>query len=244
MHDDIALKFNVPLTLPCFPFLRYLPQKRCSLHALPITRSPSSDGFNNLLSSKHSHQVPHFNELNHQQTTFKRNASTSTLDLVGENDGDVTSGKSNHRTINTTKDKSGVSNKLDFNNMCGMMRSGKSKETNVCDSVRRLKPAKNIYYIEERKDDEPNIFIIDPTTINRHKKLHQLQKSLEDVRTHKMNNSQQAAYNGECDATVGWNFMDRNYYGSRTLPRDFARRNIRPSLDNLLGSFNPKEGDR
>jgi hypothetical protein len=205
------------------------------------------DGFNNLLSTQHSHQVPHFDECNHhtQHTAaFKRNASTSTLDLVGgENDvGDVVSMKSNHRTM---KDKSSVSNKLDFNNICGMMRStssSKSKETNVSESLRRVaRPAKNIYYIEERNDEEPNIFIIDPSTINKHKKFHQLQKSLEDVRIHKMNNNNcHPMYNNmneDNDATIGWNFMDRNYYGSRTLPRDFSRRNVRPSLDNLLDNF-------
>lgn len=224
---------------------RYLPQqRRCSLHSTPNNRKPPTcDGFNNLVSSKHSQQVSqHFDEFNHHasQTPFRRNASTSTLDLVGENNGDVMSGKSNHRAINITKDKSSVSNKLDFNNICGMMRSSsnKSKETNVSENVRRLKPAKNIYYIEERQDEEPNIFIIDPATINKHKKFHQLQKSLEDVRMHKMNNSQAGStYNSDCDANVGWNFMDRNYYGSRTLPRDFSRRNVRPSLDNLLDNF-------
>lgn len=196
--------------------------------------------------------MPHFDEFNHHtlHTPFKRNASTSTLDLVGESGGgDGSSGKSNHRTM---KDKSGVSNKLDFNNICGMMRSsasGKSKETNINENLRRLKPAKNIYYIEERRDEEPNIFIIDPATIDKHKKFHQLQKSLEDVRLHKMNNGPQAtgqSYNNDCDATIGWNFMDRNYYGSRTLPRDFSRRNVRPSLDNLLDNFHQhsSEADR
>lgn len=218
-------------------FHRFLPQRRCSLHALAGNRKAAEgDGFNNLLSKQRTPQVTHFDEFNHQvpQTSFKRNASTSTLDLVhGDVDGDASSMKSNHRAI--TKDKSSVSNKI--NNICGMM--GKSKETNNGDSsLRRLKPAKNVYYIEERKDEEPNIFIIDPQTINKHKKLHQVRKSLEDVRIHKLNNSQVGeAYDNECDATIGWNFMDRNYYGSRTLPRDFSRRNTRPSLDNLLNNF-------
>lgn len=217
--------------------LRYLPQqpsRRCSLHAIPSNRkSAVGDGFNNLLSSQHKQQVTHFDEFNHhvQQTPFKRNASTSTLDDT-QLDGDSSSAKSNHRAI--TKDKSSVSNKI--NNICGMM--SKSKETNFGDSFRRLKPAKNVYYIEERKDEEPNIFIIDPATVNKHKKFHQVQKSLEDIRIHRLNNSQyEEAYDNECDATIGWNFMDRNYYGSRTLPRDFARRNARPSLDNLLNNF-------
>lgn len=216
---------------------RYLPQqpRRCSLHAIPTNRkSAVGDGFNNSLSGQHAQQVTHFDEFhNHHghQAAFKRNASTSTLDLVHDN-GDTASAKSNHRAI--TKDKSSVSNKI--NNICGMM--AKSKETNVGDSLRRLKPAKNVYYIEERKDDEPNIFIIDPQTINKHKKFQQVRKSLEDVRIHKLNNLEIGeAYDNECDATIGWNFMDRNYYGSRTLPRDFARRNARPSLDNLLNNF-------
>lgn len=154
------------------------------------------------------------------------------------------SGKSNHRVI--TKDKSSVSNKLDFNNICGMMRSStsKSKETNVNENIHRigrLKPAKNVYYIEERKDDEPSIFIIDPATINKHKKFHQVRKSLEDVRIHKLNNNNSTqvghAYDSECDANIGWNFMDRNYYGSRTLPRDFSRRNIRPGLNEFLNNI-------
>jgi hypothetical protein len=194
-------------------------------------KSAIGDRFNNLVSNQHKQQVTHFDDFNHhvQQTPFKRNASTSTLDLVhGDADGDSSSAKSNHRAI--TKDKSSVSNKI--NNICGMM--GKSKEG---DSFRRLKPAKNVYYIEERKDEEPNIFIIDPATVNKHKKFHQVQKSLEDVRIHKLNNNSQysQACDNECDATIGWNFMDRNYYGSRTLPRDFSR--ARPSLDNLLNNF-------
>lgn len=132
-----------------------------------------------------------------------------------------------------------------------MMRStvGKSKETNVKENIQRLgrlKPAKNIYYIEDRKDDEPNIFIIDPATIHKHKKFQQLQKSLEDIRIHKMNNNSQAPEYNNDDANIGWNFMDRNYYGSRTLPRDFARRNIRPSLGNFLHNAqqNANEMDR
>lgn len=220
-------------------FHSYLPQKsRCSLHAAPNHR-------NNLLSQ----QVTHFDEFNNHTlpTPFRRNASTSTLDFEGENDGDIVSAKSNHRTININKDKSCVSNKLDFNNICGMMRANKSKESNSRDSLHRLgrlKPAKNIYYIEERKDDEPNIFIIDPSTINKHKRFHQLQKSLEDVRIHKMNNSQHVpSCTTDCDANIGWNFMDRNYYGSRTLPRDFSRRNVRPGLDNLLNISQPDSNE-
>lgn len=232
-------------------FYSYLPHKRrCSLHA-PNRAMSVGDGFSKLSSP----QVPHFDEFHHQtlQTSFKRNASTSTLDLVGENDGDIMSTKSNHRMVNMAKDKSCVSNKLDFNNICGMMRStvGKSKETNVKENLHRLsrlKPAKNIYYIEDRKDDEPNIFIIDPATIHKHKKLQELQKSLEDIRIHKMNNNPQEAQEYSTDdANIGWNFMDRNYYyGSRTLPRDFARRNVRPSLGNFLSNVqqNTNEMDR
>lgn len=191
------------------------------MHALAGNRK-SIDGFHDLL-SQHAH---HFDELN--QPPFRRNASTSTLDLVGEGaGGDNSSANSHHRTVNIAKDKSGSSNKLDFNNICGMMRSRDPK-----DCPRRFKPAKNVYYIEERKDDEPSIFIIDPTTVSKHRKCHQTQKSLEDVRIHKVNSGQPP----DCDATIGWNFMDRNYYGSRTLPRDFARRNVRPSLDNMLHS--------
>lgn len=197
------------------------------------------DGFNNLLPQ----QVPRFDEFNHRipSTSFRRNASTSTLDLVGD-DGDDVSGKNNQRAINITKDKS-VNNKMDFNNICGMMRSSLSKSRDINESkenvhrLGRLKPAKNVYFIEE-PDEEPNIFIIDPSTVNRHKKFHQLQKSLEDIRLNKINNKQtDSTCNNECDATIGWNFMDRNYYGSRTLPRDFARRNVRPSLDNLVGDI-------
>jgi hypothetical protein len=216
---------------------RFMPQqpRRCSLHATPSNRKLEvGDKFNNLLSNQHKQHGTQFDEFNHriqQQAPFKRNASTSTLDLVhGDTDGDSLSGKSNHRVI--TKDKSSVSNKI--NNFCGI-RNSKSKESNIGDSFRRLKSAKNVYYIEERKDEEPNIFIIDPTTVNKHKKFHQVRKSLEDVRIHKINNSSQytEAYENKCD---GWNFMDRNFYGSRTLPRDFSRRTIRPSLDNLLNN--------
>lgn len=228
----------------------FLPQKRrCSIHAVPNNRISMGDGFNNLLA-----QVPRFDEFNHQtpSTPFRRNASTSTLDLVGEgSSGDGASAKSNHRAINIARDKSSVSNKLDFNNICGMVRSslGKAKETNGNENVHRmgrLTPAKNVYFIEEPKDEEPNIFIIDPATINRHKKYHQLQKSLEDIRLHKMNNAAAAVCNNDCDATDGWSFMDRNYYGSRTLPRDFARRVIRPGLENLLNNSHlaPDETNR
>lgn len=233
-----------------FPNYRYLPQqqpRRCSLHATPKhgnRKSAVGDRFNNLLSNQHKQQVTQFDEFNHhvQQTPFKRNASTSTLDLVhgdGDTDGDDSSGKSNHRVI--TKDKSSVSNKI--NNFCGMM--GKSKETNAGEGFRRLKPAKNVYYIEERKDDEPNIFIIDPVTVNKHKKFQQVQKSLEDVRLHTINNNFEygEALDNECNASAGWNFMDRNFYGSRTLPRDFARRNARSSLDNFLNNFQQQSSE-
>lgn len=125
-----------------------------------------------------------------------------------------------------------------------MSASGKSREASSRESLHRLgrlKPAKNIYYIEERKDDEPNIFIIDPSTINKHKRFHQLQKSLEDIRINKRNNTQPLPpCIDDCDAKIGF------YYGSRTLPRDFARRNIRPGLENLFNNTQPdsKETNR
>lgn len=132
------------------------------------------------------------------------------------------------------------------------MRStvSKSKEPNVKETLHRLgrlKPAKNVYYIEERKDDEPNIFIIDPATVHKHKKLQELQKSLEDVRVHKIKNIPLVTQeHDDADIQIGWNFMDRNYYGSRTLPRDFARQNVRPSLGNFLNNAqqNANEIDR
>lgn len=203
---------------------------------MPHNPKTMNDEFNNLLTQQVS---SHFDEFNHLtfSTPFKRNASTSTLDL-GENRGDNVSGKSNQRTVNIGKDKSAVGNKLDFNNICGMVRTSlsKSKETSSRESIHRLgrlKPAKNVYFIEDTKHEEPSIFIIDPATISKHKKC---QKSLEDIRLQKISGKHDASPQQDDDATIGWNFMDRNYYGSRTLPRDFARRNVRPRLDNFLSN--------
>jgi len=216
-----------------------------------------------------------FDEFNHTASSYnlqaeqfaRRNASTSTMEDLDSENADSMSGRNhNHRLAGTiknssAKDKSG--NKLDFNNICGIsMKSSmaKPKDTNIKDNlttsfngrVGKLKPAKNVYYIEDHtKDEDHNIFIIDPHTINKHKRYNQMQKSLEDIRMHKLTNMQscnaarygnnnEACANDDDDVHIGWNFMDRNYYGSRTLPRDFGvlrNRNVRPSLDNLLDNF-------
>lgn len=197
--------------------------------------------------SKHQFQqrpiLPNrFEGFNH--VPFTRNASTSTLDLDNElDDGDSMSLKSNHRMM---KDKSG-SNKLDFNNICGMMRSsGKSKE---CNGIyhRTMKPARNIYYIKDQADEEePNIFIVDPRFYKNRKCA--LQKSLEDIRMQKMNNNSYGRHYHHDTISCGgsgWNnSMDRNYYGSKTLPRDFSRPKhgtARPSLDEFLNNFHQNE---
>jgi hypothetical protein len=195
-----------------------------------------SDGF-------HSQQVPPppplFSEFNHAryQSTqpFTRNASTSTLDLDSKQKDcgvDEFTMKNNHRReMKISKDKSnGVGSgghKMDF---CGMLKSSKESPR-----MTKLRAAKNVYYIEDdTKDADTNIFIIDPHTIDKHKKFHHIQqKSLEDIRLHKM----PVIVGGQCNEHDALNFMERNQY-SRTLPRDHAiRRNLRPSLDNLLDNF-------
>lgn len=180
-----------------------------------------------------------FDEENFHQnsSTLKmRNASTSTLDLVNSSDGggDGKSGKNNQRA--SIKNKSSVSSKLDFNNFFGMMRRGSNttkteptqKSPHHAHQQQRvgrvLKPAKNVYFIDEPREDEPNIFIIDAETINnKHKRIQYMRKSLEDIHNHEQSVSEEP-----------WSFASRNSYGSRTLPRDFCRRNVRMSLHNFL----------
>lgn len=195
----------------------------------------------------HSQQVsnipppPLFSEFNNTryQTNqpFTRNVSTSTLDLDNQKDCGVSESamKNNHRRvteIKISKDKSNVGgNKMDF---CGMMKSSKESPS-VVNRMAKLRPAKNVYYIEDdTKDADTNIFIIEPHTTDRHQKFQHMRKSLEDIRLHKM-----PEIIGQCNGHDAWNFMERNRNsGSRTLPRDFAiRRNLRPSLDNLMDNF-------
>lgn len=160
-----------------------------------------------------------------------RNASTSTLDLVNSSEnGDGKSQKNNQRAI--TKNKSSVSSKLDFNNFFGMMRRGGKDSSSAKNEtspqhhvqrVGRLKAAKNVYFIDEPREDEPNIFIIDADTINKHKRFQCTRKSLEDIHNNETTFEQEP-----------WSFASRSSYGSRTLPRDFCRRNVRASLHNFL----------
>lgn len=249
----------------------YIPQKsiHCSLHTTSSNSNvkhmnerfniSSNNSNNNLPLRYKQHQQQHqhqqrtildssnrFDAFNHVPLT--RNASTSTLDLDNElDDGDPMSmQQSNHRMM---RDKSGGNNKLDFNNICGMMRSNKTKDCNAnLNMYHRMKPAKNIYYIKDQHDDEePNIFIVDPRFYKNRKCA--LQKSLEDIRMQKTNNNSSSNNNinnayarhyhhdtASGAACNGWNnFSDR----SKTLPRDFARQkhNARPSLGNFLDNF-------
>jgi hypothetical protein len=182
----------------------------------------------------HHSMIPanRFNAFNH--VPFTRNASTSTLDLDND-DGDLMSMKSTRGR--NVKDKLS-NNKLDFNNICGMMRSNKSKDCNAnSNTYHRIKPAKNIYYIKDQNDgEEPNIFIVDPRFYKNRKCA--LQKSLEDIRMQKINNTySQYRHHNVCN---GWNhnLMDRSFNGSKTLPRDFTRpKHVRPSLGTFLDNF-------
>lgn len=140
-------------------------------------------------------------------------------------------------------------NKIDFNNMCGIMRSSSNKPSNVKELTGSKTPikikSKNIYYVEDRtKDEDPNLFIIDPITVAKHQHrrremLHN--KSLEDFRQHKLLNEMAAGnyYDASNDNAVWSRNAGRNYNGSRTLPRDFLMRAqyVRPSLDNLLDNY-------
>ena len=242
-------KIGIDLCLFSSSF-RYIPRNNlhCSLHTTSSAISPNVKVTNDYLSmplrtakSPHHHHVMdatnRFNAFNH--VPFTRNASTSTLDLDNElDDGDLMSGKSNRRIL---KDKSN-NNKLDFNNICGMMRSNKSKDCNANSNMyHRIKPAKNIYYIknDQNDEDEPNIFIVDPRFYKNRKCA--LQKSLEDIRMQKLNNtyssSSQYRHHNACN---GWNntLTDRGFCGSKTLPRDFTRpKQVRPSLGNFLENF-------
>lgn len=233
--NELFISFSsILLSFFIFVFqFRYLPQKNvCSFHSSPNVKL-TNDCYNNNKPLRSNPQYTHFDAFNHH-VPFTRNASTSTLDFDNDaNDGDYVSGKSNHRMM---KDKSGNSNKLDFNNICGMMRSNKPKECNSNMNVyQRMKPAKNIYYIKDQNDDEePNIFIVDPKFYKNRKCA--LQKSLEDIRMQKLNNTYSRHHHR--DACNGWNLMDRGCYASKTLPRDFSRpKHTRPSLGNVLDDF-------
>lgn len=228
--------------------------------------------FNNLPTM--SQQQPQFEEFNHtrynqQQQNQFRTVSTST-DLDVEIDGDTESTNNQRKipTIKMIKDNgNNNNNKIDFNNMCGMMKTTttKSKENIVNDQQQQQCPnnvnnnynrtpskikSKNIYYVEDTsKDDDHNIFIIDPQTMHKHKRMRQQSMhSMEDM--HKLTNMQLSGHgyynnsnnninnNHNGSDIIGWNIVDRNACGSRTLPRDFMmRRNMRPSLDNLLENY-------
>lgn len=190
-----------------------------------------------------------------------RHASTSTLDLLNSSEsGDEKSKHDNHHCAITTKNKSGVSNKLDFNNFFGMMKKGKdfcskksafasSESHNYTESlnnppsshhvhshrVGRLKPAKNVYFIDEPKE-EPNIFIIDAESINKHKRVHYARKSMEDIFNHSHGEyHHRKSFADERDEP--WNFASRTAYASRTLPRDFCRRNARAGLHGVFDNY-------
>lgn len=192
-------------------------------------------------------------------TSKMRHASTSTLDLLntGEN-GDDEPKHDNYQCAITTKTKSNVSNKLDFNNFFGMMRKGKDMCSNKKSAlvvksdaqskspsahhghshhrVGRLKPAKNVYFIDDQKDDEPNIFIIDAESINKHKRVHYERKSMEDIFNQSRSENYRKSFDDEHEHEP-WNFASRTSYASRTLPRDFCRRNARAALHNVFDNY-------
>ena len=244
--------------------------RRCSVHSNNLTKS-LGEIFNNLpVMSQQHQQQPQFQEFNHtrynhQQQNQFRTVSTST-DLDIETDGDTES-TNNQRKIPIIKlinDKTNNNNgQIDFNNICGMIKTAttKSKENivkeqqcpnNVNNNYNKTPSkmkSKSVYYIEDTsKDDDHNIFIIDPQTLHKHKRMRQQSMhSMEDM--HKLSNMQLSGhghYNNSNNTNnnhngsniIGWNIIDRNACGSRTLPRDFMmRRNMRPSLDNLLDNY-------
>ncbi|CAO1387021.1 unnamed protein product [Diamesa serratosioi] len=233
------------------------------------------------------HQRPQFEEFNHtrynhqQQNQFRTVSTSTDLDVEIEGDTESTNNqrkipiikmindKTNVGSNNNNNNNSNINNsnnntgKIDFNNMCGMIKTTttKSKENivkeqqcqnNVNNNYNRTPSkmkSKNIYYIEDTsKDDDHNIFIIDPQTLHKHKRMRQQSMhSMEDM--HKLtnmqlnghgyyNNSNNTNNNHNGSDIIGWNIIDRNACGSRTLPRDFMmRRNMRPSLDNLLDNY-------
>jgi hypothetical protein len=228
-------------------FLPHQQQQSCSFHVSNKGKSAGNLKSNDLLHHKippTSASTPHhaiittFDEQNfHENSTMlkMRNASTSTLDLVNSSEnGDGKSGKNNQRV---------KSSKLDFNNFFGRMKRGSTTTSTTKNEIQKsphhvlqqqqrvgrvLKPAKNVYFIDEPREDEPNIFIIDAETINnKHKRIQYMRKSLEDIHNHEQSLNKVNDYEP-------WNFASRNSYGSRTLPRDFCRRNVRTSLHNFL----------
>lgn len=235
-----CLKFTFTLVYSYIPRNNF----HCSMHTLPANLKVTNDCLNMPLRMKSPHHhaaANRFNAFNH--VPFTRNASTSTLDLDsnGRDDGgDCVSIKSSRNRI--VKDKSANNSKLDFNNICGMMRSNKSKDRHVnSNTYHRIKPAQNIYYIKDQNDgEEPNIFIVDPRFYKNRKCA--LQKSLEDIRMQKINNTYSSAYrhqpaNVNCKGYSHQAF-DRGFCGSKTLPRDFSRpKHVRPSLSNFLDNF-------
>ncbi|CAO1388965.1 unnamed protein product [Diamesa tonsa] len=257
--------------------------RRCSVHSNNLTKS-LSEMFNNVPAMSQQHQQqPQFEEFNHtrynhqQQNQFRTVSTSTDLDVEVGGDTQSTNNQRKIPTIKLIKDKINVagnnninnnnnSGKIDFNNMCGMMKmtTTKSKENivkeqqpqqcpnnvnNSCNRTPSKMKSKNIYYIEDTsKDDDHNIFIIDPQTLHKHKRMRQQSMhSMEDM--HKLtnmqlsghgyyNNSNNTNNNHNGSDIIGWNIIDRNACGSRTLPRDFMmRRNMRPSLDNLLDNY-------
>lgn len=211
------------------------------MHTIPVKFSNDYLNMSIRAKSPHHHVMEPINRYHaFSHVPFTRNASTSTLDLDNEaSDGDCMSMKSS-RSTRLSKDKSS-NNKLDFNNICGMMRSSKSKDCNAHANPchRSMKSTKSIYYIKDQNDeDEPNIFIVDPRFYKNRKCA--LRKSLEDIRMQKINNtyssSSQYRHLNACD---GSSHLDRGFCGSKTLPRDFTRpkQARRPSLGSFLENF-------
>jgi hypothetical protein len=210
-----------------------------------------------LYDQKHQHHHKHninFDEFKqtkssyHLQLPLTRTVSTSTDIFENETNGD-------NQTKNA-KANGTTTNKTELNNICGIMKNSNKSKENICrnniqncgnnSNSRATTPkckAKNIYYIEDtNEEDPPNIFIIDPQTLERHRRVRHMptNKSLEDFRTHKLMSHHlrnTGNYFGEHEQE-NYNY-DRSLYGSRTLPRDFRNHNHsnRPSLDDFFENY-------
>lgn len=239
---------------------RYLPHHQttnCSRHLAAKEKSAGDQRKDNDLllhnvvsisSSGDAHGTINFSK--DTPASFRvRHASTSTLDLLNslaDGAGDDPSKHNNHQCATSLKNKSSVSNKLDFNNLFGMMRKSKDARSNKLPlevattnhahthRVGRLKPAKNVYFIDDQKDNEPNIFIIDAESINdRRERVHYARKSMEDIFSVAVRHRK--SFND--DEHEPWNFASRQSYASRTLPRDFCRRNVRAGLGDVFDNY-------
>lgn len=255
--------------LPACLFMnRFIPSaRRCSIHSNNLTKS-----MGNLydLHKKHSRHNMNFDEFkqrnstHHFQIPLTRTVSTSTdifedLEDSSSKDANGCGNNTNSHLFgimkNSNKSKENLSKEtcnnatISNNNTTCNNKSGSNNKA----STPKTTP-KSIYFIEDDSGkEEPHIFIIDPHTLNRHKKVrhhHANNKSLDDFRVHKLvsnnnsscNNNTGNYLNDHDDPDDLWyhNYDDKVFYGSRTLPRDFLTRNShshRPSLDKFFENY-------